>query len=87
MTVRTSTKTVTFRRPFNLEKIDKALLAGAYSLETDDELLEGLSFPAYRRVLTLLHLRPTRSHPGLVQTLTVDPEELDAALIRDQMTE
>ena len=87
MTVRTSKKTVTFRRPFSLAKIDKVLPAGACSVETDDELLEGLSFPAYRQVLTLLHLRPTRSHPALVQTLTVDPKELDAALMRDQMTE
>jgi hypothetical protein len=50
----------------------------------DEELLEGISFPAYRRVLTLIHLHPKPGHPGLTQTLTIDPNELDAALKRDQ---
>jgi hypothetical protein len=60
------------------------LPAGTYSVETDEELLEGISFPAYRRILTLIHLHAKPGHPGLTQTLTVDPNELDAALKRDQ---
>jgi hypothetical protein len=84
MTVRTSKKTVTFRRPFVLGGFDEVLPAGAYSVETDEELLEGISFPAYRRVLTWIHLHPKPGHPGLKQTLAIDPNELDAALTRDQ---
>lgn len=84
MTTRTSKKTVTFRRPFVLGGFDEVLPAGAYSVETDEELLEGISFPAYRRILTLLHLHPKPGRPGLTETLTVDPNELDAALERDR---
>lgn len=83
MTIRTSKKTVTFRRPFVLGGFDEMLPAGAYGVETDEELLEGISFPVYRRTLTLIHLHAKPDHPGLTQTLTVDPNELDAALMRD----
>jgi len=84
MTTRTIKKIVTFRRPFVLGGSDEALPAGPYSVETDEELLEGISFPAYRRILTLIHLHPKPGRPGLTETLTVDPNELDAALERDQ---
>jgi hypothetical protein len=84
MTIRTSKKTVTFRRPFVLGGFDEVLPAGAYSVETDEELLEGISFPAYRRILTVIHLHAEPGYPGLTQTFTIDPNELDAALIRDQ---
>lgn len=84
MTTRTSKKTVSFRRPFVLGGFDEVLPAGAYSVETDEELLGGISFPVYRRLLTLIHLHAKPGHPGLTQTLTIDPNELDAALKRDQ---
>jgi len=84
MTTRTSKKTVTFRRPFLLGGFDEVLPAGAYSVETDEELLAGISFPVYRRLLTRIHLHPKPGHPGRTQTLITDPDELDAALKRDQ---
>ena len=84
MTIRTTKKTVTFRKPFVLGGFDEVLPAGAYSVETDEELLEGVSFPAYRRILTVIHLHSKPSQPGLTRTLTIDPNELDAALQRDQ---
>ena len=84
MTIRTSEKQVTFRRPFVLGGFDKVLPAGAYSVETDEELLEGVSYPVYRRLLTLIRLHAKPGHPGLTHTLTIDPNELDAALKRDQ---
>lgn len=84
MTIRTSTKTVTFKWPFFLSGFNEVLPAGAYTVETDEELLEGISFPAYRRILTVIHLHAKPGHPGLRQILTIDPNELDAALSRDQ---
>ncbi|MBI3453854.1 MAG: hypothetical protein HY057_13675 [Rhodospirillales bacterium] len=78
---------MTFGRPFLLDRFDAVLPAGAYSVETDEELLEGISFPAYRRVLTVIHLHPDPDHPGLMQTLTIDPNDLDAALKHDQSPE
>jgi hypothetical protein len=52
MTTRTSTETVTFQHPFRLSRIDEVQPAGHYSIETKEELLEALSFPAYRRHVT-----------------------------------
>jgi hypothetical protein len=75
--------TVTFRNAFTLDGYDESQSAGDYVVETDEELLEGLSFPAYRRVLTLLRLHPKR---GLTRTWTIDPKDLEAALARDRAT-
>jgi hypothetical protein len=84
MTTRTTTKTVTFERPFVLGGSDEVFPEGAYIVETDEELLEGISFPAYRRILTLIHLHAEPRHPGRLRTLTIDPNDLDAALSRDR---
>ncbi|NQV20454.1 MAG: hypothetical protein HQ511_03455 [Rhodospirillales bacterium] len=84
MTIRTTRKTVTFRRPFVLDGFDEVLPAGAYSVETDEKLLEGVSALAYRRVSALIHLHGRASNPGLTRTLSIDPNELDAAIKRDQ---
>lgn len=75
---------MTFGSAFVLGGFDRELPAGAYVVETDEELLEGLSFPAYRRVATLIHLPVTPAHPGRTETLSVDPAALDAALKRDR---
>src|SRR5947209_2852295 len=56
MTVRTTSKTVTFIHPFSLTGTDEVQPAGTYTVETDEELLEPSSFPAYRRIATLLRL-------------------------------
>jgi hypothetical protein len=54
MTVRTSSKTVTFAHPFLLKNVDRILAAGDYRILTDEELIEELSFPVYRRVATMI---------------------------------
>lgn len=85
MTIRTTERTVRFARPFTLRGFDEVLPAGAYRIETDEELLESLSFPVYRRTLTVLHLPATSDQPGVKRTISIDPNELDAALKRDAM--
>lgn len=83
MTVRTSRKTVTFARPFALSGIDEVQGAGTYTVETDEQLLPGLSFPAYRRTATLIFL-PSRPGGAFVEQLVdIDPLELEAAQARD----
>jgi len=56
MTVRTTSKMVTFTHPFILSGAIEAYPAGTYTVETDEELLQPSSFPAYRRIATLLRL-------------------------------
>ena len=81
---RTTRKTVIFTKPFILAGLDEHLPAGAYDVEIDEEPMESLSFIAYRRALTLLHLPAKAAPRGLSRTLTVDPDELDAALKHDE---
>ena len=86
MKTRTSEKTVRFGRPFALAGLDEVLPAGDYTVETEEELVAGISYAVYRRTATVLHL-PARSGPShLTRATTIDPAELDAALARDQMT-
>jgi hypothetical protein len=84
MTIRTNTKTIVFRNAFALEGFDEILPAGAYVMETDEERVDGVSFTAYRRVSTRLHLHAESDRPGIARTLIVDSGELDAARQRDQ---
>lgn len=78
--IRTIRQTVTFRRPFMVSGIDGYQPAGTYTVETDEELIEGLSFSAYRRTSTRISLPPALSRPGITETVTIDPDEIDAAL-------
>lgn len=86
MRTRTREKTVTFRRSFALAGLDEVLPAGDYSVETEEELVEGISYAAYRRTATVLHLHAKSGPSHLAQAMTIDPEELDAALARDRVT-
>ena len=54
MTMRTTTKTITFHRPFCLKGVDRLLPPADYRVVTDEELIEGVSFPAYHRVSTAI---------------------------------
>jgi hypothetical protein len=82
MTVRTSRKTVTFTRPFSLSGIE-VQPAGTYTVETDEELLPGVSFPAYRRIASLTFLRSRAGGAVVDEIVNVDPLELQAAQERD----
>jgi hypothetical protein len=83
MTVRTNRKNVTFTQPFSLSGIDKVQPAGTYTVETEEELLPGLSFPAYRRIATLIFLRSRGGGPVVEEVANIDPLELQAAQERD----
>jgi hypothetical protein len=57
--------------------------AGTYTVETDEELLPGLSFPAYRRIATLIFLRSRGGGAIVEEVVNIDPLELQAAQARD----
>jgi hypothetical protein len=56
MTVRSRREMVTFRHPFQIRGVDRVLPAGSYEVITDEEMIEGLSFAAFRRVATLIEV-------------------------------
>ena len=81
MTTRTTTKTVTFHRPFNLKGVDRLLPPANYRVVTDEDLIEGLSFPAYRRASTVIFV--PAEFGCAVEMVTIDPADLLAAIERD----
>ena len=82
---RTTETTVTFRNPFMLETFDRLQPAGTYRLVIDEEEILGLSFPAYRRTATVLHVPACSSGSTNRQAFPVDPKELEAALAADAL--
>jgi hypothetical protein len=60
MSIRTTRKIVKLSNPFSIEGVGRVLPAGDYEVVTDEELIEGISFPIYRRVATMM-LAPTQS--------------------------
>lgn len=72
---------ITFHRPFCMKGVDRVLPPGDYRVVTDEELIEGLSFPAYHRVSTVIFV-PAPSGSA-VEMVTIDPADLEAAQERD----
>jgi len=83
MTIRTSQQTIRFVHPFRLTGMDAPRPAGAYILETDEELLQELSFPVYRRIATRLLLPGVPGSSILEEVIEIDPSELKAAQDKD----
>jgi hypothetical protein len=81
MITRTKRVTLTFNHPFSLKGVDRRLAPGQYEIVSDEELIEELSFPVYRRVSTLIFL-PLDRHSS-IEMVNVDPAELSAAHERD----
>ena len=49
MTQRSHSKSVVFSHSFELKGVDRILPSGEIRIVTDEELIEELSFPVYRR--------------------------------------
>jgi len=79
MTSRSHSKIVVFSHPFELKGIDRILPAGVYRVVTDEELIEELSFPGYRRVATMIFVPAESHHASSIEMVTIDPQELQAA--------
>ena len=76
MMTRTQRTTSTFAQPFRLRGVDRVLPAGSYDVVTEEELIEGLSFPVYRRVSTVIFV-PGQSASS-IEMVTIDPLDLAA---------
>jgi hypothetical protein len=84
MTTRTRRETVHFRHPFQLKGVDRQLPPGAYEVIADEEMIEGLSFPCFRRVATMIMVPgapPQRSSTEMISISSTDlsdAQRLDA---------
>ena len=73
---RSRRETVTFRHPFRINGIDRQLQAGAYEVVTDEELIEGLSFPCFRRIATLIMVPGAPPHHQSTEMLAISSIDL-----------
>lgn len=83
MADRVTDTTVTFRRPFALSALGAPQPAGTYRVTVDEAEILGLSFLAYQRMATTLHMPAVSVTRGPQQSFAVDPAELEAALAAD----
>ena len=83
MTTRMTTRTVTFEHPFILDGFACEAPAGAYLVETEEESVDTLLSMAWKRASTVIRLRTVLG----TQDVFIDPEQLNAALLRDRAHE
>ena len=79
LVTRTTSATLTFRRPFLLEDSTQPLSAGPYIIDAVEELADAPSFPVWRRVSTVMRV----ARGGATEHVAVDPQALQDALRRD----
>jgi len=75
MTTRTKHEILSFDAPFRLPGIEGLLPAGNYEVETEEELLEQMSFPAYHRLSTTIRVPLSAVS---YQVYRVEPDDLAA---------
>ena len=80
MPVRTTCLAVRFSSEFLLYGFDGPQSAGEYRIEYD----EGISFRAYRRVATFIHLPAITAGAQTRQMVPIDAAELEEALAKDR---
>jgi hypothetical protein len=82
MIARITQSTVHFGAAFSLTGVDQILPPGDYQIAEDEELIEGPSWIAYRRVATFINLpdATTRS----IRLVAINHAELETARRQDQ---
>jgi len=89
MTTRSRRETLHFKHPFRIKGIDRQLAPGAYEVITDEEMIEGISFPCFRRVATMIMVpgvTPQRSVMEMISISSVDladAQRIDASIPHD----
>jgi hypothetical protein len=83
MATRTTSRTIEFRNGFILRGISEMQPAGRYTVDTDEEPIDSLHGNAYRRVGTWIWLTSAKDGRGIVRMVSINPDELEAALILD----
>jgi hypothetical protein len=86
MTTRSRRETITFLHSFRIKGIDRLLRPGAYEVITDEEMIEGLSFAAYRRVATMILVPAAPPHSSATEMISVGSVDLSDAQRIDACT-
>ena len=86
MTTRSRRETINFAHPFRIRGIDRSLPAGAYEVVTDEEMIEGLSFAAYRRVATMIVVPAAPPRSATMEMISIGSVDLADAQRIDACT-
>jgi len=77
--MRTRRSTVSFQRPFTLNRDVGELPPGSYEIEIDEDEIQATDRTAYRRVAIYFYVQTSAS----TRTIVVNPTDLETALERD----
>jgi hypothetical protein len=86
MTIRSRREAVTFKHPFSIRGVDRLLPAGTYTVITDEESIEGLSFDSFRRIATTI-LLPGANSASVLEMVSIgsvdlaDAQRIDASAL------
>jgi hypothetical protein len=83
MTTRSRRETVHFKHSFRIRGVDRLLPAGAYEVITDEEMIEGLSFPCFRRVATLMMIPGAAPRHSTMEMISISSVDLSDAQRED----
>jgi len=79
MTTRSRRETVHFKHSFEIKGVDRLLPPGAYEVVTDEEMIEGLSFPCFRRVATMIMVPGAAPHRSSMEMFSISSVDLSDA--------
>jgi hypothetical protein len=77
--MRTRSSSITFQRPFTLNRDVGELPTGTYAIEIEEEEIQATDRTAYRRVAIYFYVENAAS----TRTIAVTPADLESALKRD----
>ncbi|GGB62347.1 hypothetical protein GCM10011316_37850 [Roseibium aquae] len=83
MSARSTRSTVKFFHPFSLNGQSEVLPAGDYEIIVEEELLESMSFLAYRKTATYLIV----TGHGRTEMREISGDDLEAVLSRDRSSQ
>jgi hypothetical protein len=83
MTTRSRRETVHFKHSFRIKGVDRLLPPGPYEVITDEEMIEGLSFPCFRRVGTLMMVPGAAPRHSAIEMVSISSVDLSDAQRED----
>jgi hypothetical protein len=83
VTTRSRRETVHFKHSFRIGGVDRLLPPGSYEVVTDEEMIEGLSFPCFRRVATLMMIPGAPPRNSTVEMISISSVDLSNAQRED----
>jgi hypothetical protein len=79
MEVRTTSKLVTFRHPFQFVGIDRIQPPGTYTVDVEEKKLDTLAVVGWQRTAVMLKL----IRGGMAERIAIDMQDLREAQLRD----